>query len=189
MEEITTPHFWSVLNYNFLPAILTQEVNYTEIILLHILEAGACFIKSISPTFSLGHVSRCGQKRIVLSSSLSQLSLPRFLCSSLSSLVFSCSCTHTCFFALISLALFPCCLFLPPFSLPFPFPFPTLPCLNFPRWNFCCIVWKLDANNEFEANSRSIRAYENNCIELCINAQSLKLRKFHCSCKNLVLYI
>lgn len=76
MQEITTPHFWSALNYNFLPEILTQEINYTKILLLHILEASVGFIKSISPAFSLGHISRFGKKRMVSSFSLPHLSQP-----------------------------------------------------------------------------------------------------------------
>lgn len=88
MEEITTPHFWSALNYNFLPAVLTQEINCTKIILLHLLEAGVCFIKSISSAFSLGHISRCGKKRIVFS-----FSLPTSLCFSL---LFPHSCSLAC---------------------------------------------------------------------------------------------
>lgn len=194
MEETTTPHFWSGLNYNFLPAILTQGVNYTEIILLHILEAGVCFIKCISPAFSLGHISRCGQKRTVFSSSLSHLSLPPISfalpsphsCSRAPALthVF----THLLFHSHFSCSLSLLLIFTSLLS-SFLFPFPTLPCLNFPRWNFSHILWKLDANNEFSDNSRHIRAHKNNSIELCINAQSWKLRKCHCSCKNFVLYI
>lgn len=124
MEEITTPHFWSALSYNFLPAILTQEINYTKIILLHILEAGVCFIKSISPAFSLGHISRCGKKMVVFSFSLLPLSQPPLFLFALPTRVLFLVLSHTCFFPLIcSCFLFPSCLFSPPFSLPFLIPF------------------------------------------------------------------
>lgn len=140
MEETTTPHFWSGLNYNFLPAILTQGVNYTEIILLHILEAGVCFIKCISPAFSLGHISRCGQKRTVFSSSLSHLSLPPISfalpsphsCSRAPALTHF----HTLAFSLSFLLLsFPAAYFHLP-SLSFPFPFSYLTLSEFPTVKF-----------------------------------------------------
>lgn len=161
MEEITTPHFWSALNYNFLPAILTQEINYTKIILLHILEAGACFIKSISPAFSLGHISRCGKKIIVFSFSLPRLSWPPLFLFALPTHVLLLVLSHSCFFPLlVSLSLlliFTSLLSLSPFFYPFS-------CLNYLLWTFCCIVWKWDANNKFAVNSRSIRAHKSNCI-------------------------
>lgn len=140
MQEITTPHFWSALNYNFLSEILTQEINYTKILLLHILEAGVGFIESISPAFLLGHISRFGKKRMVSSFSLPHLSQPclcrfalfsphsRSLARALTRAV-----THLLFPLTGSCSLFPSYLFSPPFSLSlFHLPSPISPCLNFP---------------------------------------------------------
>lgn len=151
MEEVTTPHFWSALNYNFLLTILTQEIKYVRITLLHIVQVGVCFMKSISPAFSLGHISGFSQKRTVFLSSLPPISLCPFCFSLLFSLftrflllVHSHTCSHTLAFSL-SRALarsLPSAYVHLPSIFPFLLPSPVLLCLNFWLCNFYCIIWK-----------------------------------------------